>query len=86
MTASAEPHVVVEVLEDGGALAEDAVAGEDRSLLAQVEDAVVRGVARRVHRPQGGALHAKLVPVLHRGEGERPADLWVGCVAPGVLV
>ena len=86
MTTSAEPHVVVEVLEDGGALAEDAVAGEDRSLLAQVEDAVVCGVARRVHRLKSGALHAKLVPVLHRGEGEGTADLWVGCVAPGVFV
>ena len=44
------------------------------------------GVARRVHRPQSGALHAKLVPVFHRGEGEGAADLWVGCVAPGVFV
>lgn len=40
------PHVVVEVLEHGRALAQDAVSGEERPLLLQQQRHVVVRVAR----------------------------------------
>lgn len=62
------PHVIVQILEDGGALAQNAVAAEDRVLLQQMQYDVVRGVARRVDYADSRAFDGKFLSVLQEFE------------------
>lgn len=57
-------HVIVQVFEDGGTLAQNTVATEYRVLLQQMEGHVVRRVAGRVHHPQRRPLNRELLSVL----------------------
>lgn len=63
-------HVVVKVLEDGGALAEDAVAAEHGVLLEQVKDDMVDTVARCVQHSQRRTLYRELLTVFQKVEGD----------------